>query len=391
MSFRQQPTAIPLIDLATQSARIKHEVLARIARVIDRANYILGDEVAEFEDEFAGYCGREYCVGVANGTDALHLALRALDIGPGDEVITAANSFAATALAIVYSGATPVLVDICEDDFNIDPAMIEQAITPRSRAIIPVHLYGQPARMTEIMEIAQRHNLKVIEDSAQSHGGELDGIRCGAFGDIACFSFYPSKNLGAFGDAGACVTADANLAEKLRRLRNYGQATKNRHELLGFNCRLDTVQACVLLTKMQYIEEWTEQRRQVAQWYREELRGSELRLPIEKADTRHVYHLFVVRHPDRDRLMAYLADRQIYCGIHYPHPLPTAQPFTSARRHPANLPKCTQLSNEILSLPLYPEMTRQLVATVAAAIAEFEIPAASRAESAGGATLLRAD
>lgn len=373
MSAVRQPTAIPLVDLATQSARIKEEVLARIGRVIDKANYILGDEVAEFEDEFARYCGSDHCVGVANGTEAIHLALRALDIGPGDEVITAANSFAATALAIAYCGATPVLVDVCEDDFNIDPAMIEQAITPKTRAIIPVHLYGQPARMTEIMEIARRHDLKVIEDSAQSHGGELGGTRCGAFGDIACFSFYPGKNLGAFGDAGACVTADAKLAEKLQLLRNYGQVVKNRHDLLGFNSRLDTVQACVLLTKMQYIEQWTEQRRQVAQWYREELGGSLLRLPIEKADTRHVYHLFVIRHPERDRLMKFLADRQINCGIHYPNPLPTAQPFASARTRPAGVPVCTQMANEILSLPMYPEMRREQVVAIAAAIGEFGI------------------
>lgn len=380
MSPLPRSTAIPLVDLATQSARIKQEVLSRIGRVIDKANYILGDEVAEFEQQFAQYCGSDYCVGVANGTDALHMALRALDIGPGDEVITAANSFAATALAIAYCGATPVLVDVCEDDFNIDPAMIEQAITPRTRAIIPVHLYGQPARMAEILEIAQRHNLKVIEDSAQGHGAESNGIRCGAFGDIACFSFYPGKNLGAFGDAGACVTADAQLAEKLRLLRNYGQVVKNRHDLLGFNCRLDTVQACVLLTKMQYIEEWTEQRRQVAQWYRQELQQSELLLPIERADTRHVYHLYVVRHPQRDGLMKYLADRQIYCGVHYPHPLPTAQPFAQARTHPADVPVCAQLSTEILSLPMYPEMTRQHVATVAAAIAEFEAHACLQPE-----------
>ncbi|MCC7335273.1 MAG: DegT/DnrJ/EryC1/StrS family aminotransferase [Pirellulaceae bacterium] len=371
MSTQREQPSIPLIDLATQSSRIKEEVLARIGRVIDKANYILGEEVAEFEAEFARYCGVEHCVGVANGTDAIHLALRALDIGPGDEVITAANSFAATALAIAYSGATPVLVDICEDDFNIDPVMIQRAITPNTKAIIPVHLYGQPARMQEILAIATRHDLKVIEDSAQGHGGELNGTRCGAFGDIACFSFYPGKNLGAFGDAGACVTRDARLAEKLQLLRNYGQVVKNRHDLLGFNCRLDTVQACVLLTKMQFIEEWTEQRRQVAQWYREELANTDLLLPIERSGARHVYHLFVIRHPERDQLMKFLAGRKIFCGIHYPNPLPTAQPFSAARTIPENVPVCTQLSGEILSLPMYPEMTREQVATVAAAAEEF--------------------
>ncbi len=371
MSSRIVTPAIPLVDLATQSALIKEEVLARIGRVIDKANYILGEEVAEFEAEFASYCGVDHCVGVANGTDALHMALRALDIGPGDEVITAGNSFAATALAIAYSGATPVLVDICADDFNLDPEQVEQAITDKTKAIIPVHLFGQPARMVEIMKIARCHNLKVIEDSAQGHGGELHGTRCGAFGDIGCFSFYPGKNLGAFGDAGACVTSDPKLAEKLRLLRNYGQVVKNRHDLLGFNCRLDTVQACVLLTKMQYIEEWTAQRRQVAAWYAEELAESELRLPIQKSGARHVYHLYVVRHPERERLMKFLAERQIFCGIHYPNPLPTAQPFAEARTVPLNVPICSQLSREILSLPMYPEMTHEQVATVAAAINEF--------------------
>ncbi len=384
MSIQQQSRqtiqprqSIPLVDLATQSAHIKDEVLARIGRVIDKANYILGEEVAQFETEFAHYCGVEHCVGVANGTDAIHMALRALNIGPGDEVITAANSFAATALAIAYSGATPVLVDVCEDDFNIDPAMVEQAITANTKAIIPVHLYGQPARMDGILAIARRHGLKVIEDSAQSHGGELNATRCGAFGDIGCFSFYPGKNLGAFGDAGACVTRDAKLAEKLRLLRNYGQVVKNRHDLLGFNCRLDTVQACVLLTKMQYIEQWTVQRRQVAQWYHQELSGSDLLLPIEREGARHVYHLFVIRHPQRDRLMQFLAERQISCGIHYPNPLPTAQPFSDARTLPEGTPTASRLSQEILSLPLYPEMTRQHVATVAEAVSEFsqqEVP-----------------
>lgn len=362
---------IPLVDLATQSASIKEEVLSRIGRVIDKANYILGEEVAEFEAEFAKYCKSEHCVGVANGTDALHMALRALDIGPGDEVITAGNSFAATALAIAYSGATPVLVDIGEDDFNIDPELVEQAITDRTKAIIPVHLYGQPARMHEVLEIARRHNLRVIEDSAQGHGAEIDGVRCGGFGDVGCFSFYPGKNLGAFGDAGACVTRDPELAEKLRLLRNYGQVVKNRHDLLGFNCRLDTVQACVLQTKMQYIEQWTEQRRQVAAWYREELADLDLNLPVERAGVRHVYHLFVIRHPQRDALIKSLAEKQIFCGIHYPNPLNTAQPFQNVTTLPLDLPVCERLSKEIVSLPMYPEMTREHVELIGSALREF--------------------
>ena len=362
---------IPLVDLASQSQSLKAEVLRRMEAVIDSGRYILGEEVEQFERQFAEYCGVEHCVGLSNGTDALHLALRALDIGHGDEVITAGNSFAATAFAIVYSGATPVLVDVDEQDFNIDVELVEQAITERTKAILPVHLYGQPARMHEIREIADRHGLYVVEDAAQAHGAELSGQRCGSFGDIACFSFYPGKNLGAFGDGGAAVTGDAALAEKLRLLRNYGQKEKNRHDLLGYNCRLDTLQACVLLTKMQWIEAWTEQRRRVAQWYREELDGVDLLLPQQRAGCRHVYHLFVVRHPQRDRMLRYLAEQDVYAGIHYPNPLSTAAPLRDAVTLPMDLPVTTKLAAEIISLPMYPEMTREQVALVCHSIHEF--------------------
>ena len=242
---------IPLVDLKTQSRSIKADVLRRMGDVIEDARYILGKEVADFEQQFAQYCDASFCVGMANGTEAIHLALRALDIGPGDEVITAGNSFAATAFAIAYAGAQAVFVDIDPDDFNIDTSLIESAISEKTKAIIPVHLFGQPARMKEIMEIARKHDLRVIEDAAQAHGAELVGQRCGSFGDIGCFSFYPGKNLGAFGDGGAVVTSDPELAERLRLLRNYGQKQKNQHDTLGFNCRLDTLQACVLLAKMQ--------------------------------------------------------------------------------------------------------------------------------------------
>ena len=363
--------SIPLVDLRTQSRAIKDEVLRRIGDVIDGAGYILGQEVQEFEEAFAAYCGTEHCVGMANGTDAIHMALRALDVGPGDEVITAGNSFAATAFAIAYSGAKAVFVDIDPVDFNINVELIEHAITERTKAIIPVHLFGQPARMKQIREIADRYGLRIVEDAAQAHGAELEGQRCGSFGDIGCFSFYPGKNLGAFGDGGATVTNDANLAEKLRMLRNYGQQQKNRHDLLGFNCRLDTVQACVLLTKLNYIEEWTERRRQVAAWYREELAGSGLKVPFEHDDCRHVYHLFVARSKQRDQFIEYLADQNIFCGIHYPNPLYTAQPFQDATTVPVGLPICTAVAKEIVSLPVYPEMTREQVSRVAAAAGAF--------------------
>ena len=366
-----QNSPIPLVDLATQSRNIRDEVLRRMSDVIDAGRYILGQEVAEFEEIFAKYCQVPHAIGVANGTDALHLALRALDIGPGDQVITVGNSFAATAFAVAYTGAETVFVDIDPVTYNIDPLLIEQAITPKTKAIIPVHLYGQPAPMPEIMEIARRHNLYVVEDCAQSHGAEIDGQRCGSFGDFGCFSFYPGKNLGAFGDGGAVVTKNAGLAERVQLLRNYGQRVKNRHDLLGYNCRLDTLQACVLLTKMQYIEQWTEERRQVAKWYAEELSDSDVVLPQECAGYRHVYHLYVVRHPERDLLLKHLSDRGIFGGIHYPNPLFRAAPFLGAVTFPFELPICSQFANEILSLPMYPEMTREHVARVAEGIRSF--------------------
>lgn len=363
---------IPLVNLQSQSQALRDEVLERMASVIDSARFILGQEVQEFEKAFANYCKANHCVGLANGTDAIHMALRALEIGPGDEVITAGNSFAATAFAISYAGAQPVFVDISEDDFNIDVELIEQAITPQTKAIIPVHLYGQPARMHEILRIAKRHGLRVIEDAAQGHGAELDGQRCGSFGDVGCFSFYPGKNLGAFGDGGAAVTNDPEIAHRLRLLRNYGQEQKNRHDLLGYNCRLDTLQACVLLTKLKHIEAWTEKRRQVADWYREDLSEAELLLPNEHENMRHVYHLFVVRTTRRDELMQFLGDRNIHCGIHYPHPLTSAQPFIDAPTVPLSVPTCHEVASEILSLPMCPELSRDQVKRVSAAILEFE-------------------
>ena len=368
METKVKQEVIPLVDLKSQSRSIKQDVLRRMEAVIDDARYILGQEVADFEAQFAEYCGTSHCVGMANGTEAIHMALRALGIGPGDEVITAGNSFAATAFAIAYAGAEAVFVDIDPKDFNLDASLIESAITDKTKAIIPVHLFGQPARMKEIMEIARRHDLKVIEDSAQAHGAELDGQRCGSFGDIGCFSFYPGKNLGAFGDGGAVVTNDPELAERLRLLRNYGQKQKNRHDTLGFNCRLDTLQACVLLSKMQHIEKWTEQRRQVAAWYREELKDAGLLLPQAHEDSRHVYHLFVIRTRQRERLMASLAEQNIHTGIHYPNPLSTAGSFQDAPTIPMGLPVCTEVANEIVSLPMFPEMTREQVQRVCVAV-----------------------
>lgn len=363
-------TKIPLVDLQAQSRSIREEVIASITEVVDSCAFILGPQVKEFETTFAKYCQAKHCVGVANGTEALHMALRALDIGPGDEVITAGNSFAATAFAIGYVGAKAVFVDVDPDDYNIDVSLIEQAISEKTKAIIPVHLYGQPARMNEIMEIAKRHNLKVVEDSAQGHGAEIDGKRAGSFGDIGCFSFYPGKNLGAYGDGGGCVTNDDALAEKLQLLRNYGQKVKNRHDMLAYNCRLDTMQAAVLNVKMKYIEQWTDSRGQVAEWYREALEDVDVVVPMQHSNMRHVYHLFVVRHPQRDQILAQLAEEQIFGGVHYPRPLVEAQPFVDSPCFPAGLPVCSKYAQEILSLPMYPEMTKDQVSYVALKLKE---------------------
>lgn len=360
-----------MVDLATQSRNLKEDVLAAMGDVIDDAQYILGREVDLFEEEFAAYCGAKFCVGVANGTEALHLALRAFDIGPGDEVITAGNSFAATGLAIVYAGATPVFVDVDPVDYTINVELLEEAITGRTKAIIPVHLYGQTARMAAILDIADRYGLKVIEDAAQAHGAEHDGRRAGALGDAGGFSFYPGKNLGAFGDGGAVVTDDPSVREQLKLLRNYGQRVKNVHSRLGFNSRLDTLQAAVLLVKLRHLDEWTRRRRMVAEWYRELLSDIDLILPEERSDARHVYHLFVVRHPERDLLIHHLRERGIHSGVHYPHPLHRAAPFLDARTVPRGLPVSCRLAEQILSLPMYPELTRSQVERVAEAIQQF--------------------
>ncbi|MCA9238564.1 MAG: DegT/DnrJ/EryC1/StrS family aminotransferase [Planctomycetales bacterium] len=350
------PESIPLVNLKAQSQRLKGDLLQVFSDVIDSAGYILGKEVELFESEFAEYCGAAHCVGVANGTEALHLALRACGVGPGDEVITAGNSFAATPFAIAYCGATPVFVDVDPVDFNLDPNLVEDAVTPRTRAIVPVHLYGQPAKVHDLRDIAQRHGLRIVEDAAQAHGAELSGQRCGSLGDAAGFSFYPGKNLGALGDGGAVTTSDPEIAERIALLRNYGQRVKNQHDLLGYNCRLDTLQAAALLVKLAHLEAWTEQRRRVAAWYRERLADAPLALPAERQDARHVYHLFVARHPERDRLLDGLRAQGVFGGVHYPHPLHLAAPFQQCKTFPHNLPITSRLAAEIFSLPMCGEL-----------------------------------
>jgi len=280
---------IPFVDLGTQHRELEEELLGAVASVVESSQFILGDELSAFEDEFARYCGTAHCVGVANGTDALHLSLRALDIGPGDEVITAANTFVATAFAIAHVGAQPVLLDVEPDGCNIDVNLIEPAITKRTKAIIPVHLYGHPAQMDDIMAIAGAHGLKVVEDACQAHGARYRGRRVGTFGDVACFSFYPGKNLGALGDGGAILTNDSELAERLRILRHCGQSAKNVHPMIGYNSRLDTLQAAVLRVKLRHLDRWNERRRAAARLYSELLAGAGLTLPAVQPSSEHVY------------------------------------------------------------------------------------------------------
>jgi dTDP-4-amino-4,6-dideoxygalactose transaminase len=359
---------IPLVELAGQYRMLRDEILPAMDGVMSQAQFILGDEVTRFEEEFAAFCGARHCVGVASGLDALMLALRAVGVGPGDEVITAANTFIASALAITHAGATPVLVDVRNDDFNLDPQAVERAITPRTKAILPVHLYGQPARMDEIMDIARRHGLRVVEDACQAHGARYGAARAGAIGDAGCFSFYPGKNLGGYGDGGAVVTNDPQVAERLRLDRNYGSRVKYVHESDGYNSRLDTLQAAVLRIKLRRLEEWNERRRTLAALYRELLADADVLLPAEMRGVEHVWHLFVIRHPERDRLLADLHARGIGAGVHYPIPIHQQAPYAGVRTVPEGAPLSTLLAGQILSLPLYPEMTEAQVAEVAHAV-----------------------
>jgi dTDP-4-amino-4,6-dideoxygalactose transaminase len=360
---------IPFVDLRADEPSVQREISAAVDQAIKDGQYILGDQVAAFEHSFAKYCGAKHSVGLGNGTEALHLTLRALGIGPGDEVITQANTFIATALAIAYTGATPVVVDCNSSDYLIDVSLIEQAITPRTKAIVPVHLYGQPADMPAIMAIAEKYNLSVVQDACQAHGALIDGKPLGSFGTAACYSFYPSKNLGGYGDGGGVVTNCDTLAERVRMLRNYGQRSKNKYEILGYNSRLDTLQAAILAVKLRYLDQGNEQRRAVAACYRELLSGdSDIVLPAERSGISHVYHLFVIQHPDRDGLMAHLQDAGVQCGIHYPTPIHEIGAFEGCRSVPEGAPVATRLSKRIVSLPMYPQLSDEQIKHVCDAV-----------------------
>jgi len=362
---------VPFVDLQTQYQSLAKDVLEGVDQVCRRAAFILGEEVTEFEGKFAAFCGTRHAIGVASGSDALLWGLRALDIGPGDEVITAANSYIASALAVTFAGAQPVLVDCLEDTYTIDPAAVEKAITPRTKAIIPVHLYGQAADMDAILGIAKRHGLKVVEDVAQAHGALYKGRPCGSFGDVGCFSFYPGKNLGAYGDGGAIVTNDPALDQKVRMLRNYGQPRKYHHDTLGWNSRLDTVQAAVLLKKLERLPAWNESRRRHAGRYRELLGDLPVVLPVERPHNRHVYHLFVIRMANRDGLIEFQAKRGVSCQIHYPIPIHQQKAYAGLDLRGLDLSVTERLAPEIVTLPMYPELTEEQIRYVADGVREF--------------------
>ena len=351
---------IPFLELAPAYAELRTELDAAYRRVMDSGRYLLGSELEQFESEFASHCGTAHCVGVANGLDALHLILRAHRIGAGDEVIVPSFTFIATWLAVSYAGATPVPAEPDPRTFNLDPVRIEQAITPKTRAIIPVHLYGQSADMDPILAVARARKLKVIEDAAQSHGARYKGRRTGSLADAAAFSFYPAKNLAAFGDGGAVTTNDADLADRLRALRNYGSRQKYHHECLGFNSRLDELQAAFLRVKLCKLDEWNARRRAIACRYLNELTGlPALQLPFVPEYAEPVWHVFAVRHPCRDALQSALAAAGIGTLIHYPIPPHLSGAYSRSGWKPGDFPIAEEIANTELSLPLSPHLTPQ--------------------------------
>ncbi|CAM5299111.1 DegT/DnrJ/EryC1/StrS family aminotransferase [Thauera mechernichensis] len=355
---------VPFLDLHAAYLELKPEIDAAIARVLDSGWYILGPEVDAFEAEYAAYCEAEHAIGVANGLDALHLALLAMGVGPGDEVIVPSNTYIATWLAVSQCGATPVPVEPVEATYNIDPARIEAAITPATRVILPVHLYGQPADLDPILAIARKHGLRVLEDAAQAHGARYKGRRIGAHGDAVAWSFYPGKNLGALGDGGAVTTNDPELADRIRVLRNYGSRVKYVNEVKGFNSRLDPIQAAVLRVKLRVLDEWNARRRGIAQRYLEGLAGSGLMLPQVPEWAEPVWHLFVVRHPERDALVKRLNEAGVGTLIHYPVPPHLQEAYSEMGFGVGAFPVAERMAGEVASLPIGAQMAAEGVEVI---------------------------
>ena len=360
---------IPFLDLKAQYKSIKPEVDNAVLSVLDSTQFVLGEYVASFERDFAAYCGTKHGIAVNSGTSALHLALLAAGVGPGDEVITIPFTFVASVSAICYTGATPVFVDIEPRSFTMDPAQLEKAITPRTKAILPVHLYGQMADMTAILEIANRHGIPVIEDACQAHGAEYDGKRAGSLGVSGCFSFYPGKNLGAYGEGGIVVTSNDEHAKKIRMLRDWGQEKRYHHVLKGFNYRMEGMQGAILGVKLRYLEGWTESRRQRAREYDALLKGSQtVQAPEQLAGRRHVYHIYAVRSADRDGLQRMLQAEGIHTGLHYPIPVHLQVAHADLGHKMGDFPQSEAAAAEVLSLPMFAELSHTQVEQVAAAV-----------------------
>ena len=361
---------IPLVDLKKQYQGIKEEVMAEIGRALDGMQLFLGKNVQAFESDFASYCGAKFGIGVGSGTEALYLALLACGVGPGDEVITVSNTFFATVEAIVLVGAKPVLVDVDPDTYNMNTSQIEEKINRRTKAIIPVHLYGHTADMNPIMELAQAYQLKVIEDACQAHGAEYYGRRAGSLGHIGCFSFYFTKNLGAYGESGMILTSDPDIATKCRMLRDHGQDVKYKHAMVGFNGRLDEIQAAVLRVKLPHLDEWNDKRRSLAKAYETRL-ASLVVTPKEMPWARHVYYVYVIRTPERDQLRAYLETKGVATGMHYPIPIHRQEAWPSCGGTKVSLPVTEMVTEQILSLPMYPELTESEVGYICDCIYDF--------------------
>jgi dTDP-4-amino-4,6-dideoxygalactose transaminase len=359
---------VPYLDLKAQYRSIKPEIDQAIARVLDSCQFVLGPEVADFEREFAAYSGTSECIAMNSGTSALHLALLAAGIGPGDEVVTVPFTFVASVATILYAGAKPVLVDIEPRTFNMNPAALEAAISPRTKAIVPVHLYGHPADMDPILEVARKHNLVVIEDAAQAHGAKYKGRSAGNIGDIACFSFYPAKNLGAYGEGGAVTTSNPEYARTIRMLRDWGQDHKYHHLLHGYNYRMEGFQGAILRVKLRHLESWTETRRAIVKTYNERLAGADVVRPTEMPWARHVYHLYTLRADNRDALHAALLNEGIQTGIHYSTPVHLQPAYAALGYGPGSFPESEKAAGEVLSLPLYPELSDSQIEDVAKAV-----------------------
>ncbi|PYJ08676.1 MAG: erythromycin biosynthesis sensory transduction protein eryC1 [Verrucomicrobia bacterium] len=367
----EQAAGIPYLDLPAQIRAIRTELDTAIARTMDNCSFCLGPDVARFEEDFAKYCGARHCLGFNSGTSALHVAMKLLDVGPGDEVITTPFTFVATSSAIAYVGAKPVYVDIEDATFNLDPNLVERAITPRTKAILPVHLYGHSANLEPLLKICRERNVPLVEDAAQAHGAKYRGKIVGTFGAMSCFSFYPGKNLGACGEGGALITNHEPLAARARALRDHGSTRRYYHDEVGFNYRMEGLQGAVLGVKLKHLDHWTRERRRVAQRYHELLAGTPLQLPREADYAQSAWHLYVVRHRRRDDLKKHLETNRIGCGLHYPLPLHLQQCFASLGYQAGDFPVAEKAARECLSLPIYPELTEAQIETVGQVIKDF--------------------